>query len=160
MDESHELVQWLWAILENFTNAERVLFMRFVSGRSRLPANLADFSQRFQVMRVDRPLNGLPTAQTCFFQLRLPPYSNKVRNISRLDIILVIFNVNYCQQNSVYLPCIYFFIRKLWRIACVMPSIIARVLIWTTTCWLAMEEWKRKKMIFMWFLELPWTYSY
>lgn len=49
LDESHQLVQWLWNILENFTNDERVLFMRFVSGRSRLPANLADLSQRFQV---------------------------------------------------------------------------------------------------------------
>ncbi|ODM97024.1 putative E3 ubiquitin-protein ligase HERC1 [Orchesella cincta] len=84
MDESHELVQWLWSILEGFSNAERVLFLRFVSGRSRLPANLADFSQRFQVMRVDRPLNGLPTAQTCFFQLRLPPYTSKEIMCERL----------------------------------------------------------------------------
>ncbi|CAG7693965.1 unnamed protein product, partial [Allacma fusca] len=84
MDESHDLVKWLWSILESFSNAERVLFMRFVSGRSRLPANLADFSQRFQVMKVDRPLNGLPTAQTCFFQLRLPPYSSKAVMTERL----------------------------------------------------------------------------
>ena len=28
--------------------------MRFVSGRSRLPANPADISQRFQIMKVDR----------------------------------------------------------------------------------------------------------
>jgi len=49
LDENNLLVQWLWDILEGFTNAERVLFMRFVSGRSRLPANLADLSQRFQV---------------------------------------------------------------------------------------------------------------
>lgn len=49
VDEGSELVQWLWSILEGFSNAERVLFMRFVSGRSRLPANLADLSQRFQV---------------------------------------------------------------------------------------------------------------
>jgi hypothetical protein len=49
VDEGSELVQWLWNILESFSNAERVLFMRFVSGRSRLPANLADLSQRFQV---------------------------------------------------------------------------------------------------------------
>lgn len=58
MDETHELAQWLFEVLTDFTNAERVLFLRFISGRSRLPANLADFSQRFQVMRVDRPLNG------------------------------------------------------------------------------------------------------
>lgn len=49
LDENHQLVQWLWNILENFSNTERILFMRFVSGRSRLPANLADLSQRFQV---------------------------------------------------------------------------------------------------------------
>lgn len=50
LDENHQLVKWLWNILENFTDNERVLFMRFVSGRSRLPANLADLSQRFQVI--------------------------------------------------------------------------------------------------------------
>lgn len=49
LDENHQLVKWLWSILESFTENERVLFMRFVSGRSRLPANLADLSQRFQV---------------------------------------------------------------------------------------------------------------
>jgi len=64
-------------VLEAFTDSERVLFMRFVSGRSRLPTNLADLSQRFQVMKVDKPPDGLPTAQTCFFQLRLPQYSSQ-----------------------------------------------------------------------------------
>jgi Ubiquitin-protein ligase len=28
-------------------------------------------------MKVDRCIDGLPTAQTCFFQLRLPNYSSK-----------------------------------------------------------------------------------
>lgn len=54
VDEQHQLVQWLWRTLEEFSNEERVLFMRFVSGRSRLPANTADISQRFQIMKVDR----------------------------------------------------------------------------------------------------------
>lgn len=54
VDEQHSLVQWFWQTLEEFSNEERVLFMRFVSGRSRLPANTADISQRFQIMRVDR----------------------------------------------------------------------------------------------------------
>ncbi|KAF5301595.1 hypothetical protein FQR65_LT08900 [Abscondita terminalis] len=93
LDENHQLVQWLWNILENFTNAERVLFMRFVSGRSRLPANLADLSQRFQVMRVDRAVNGLPTAQTCFFQLRLPPYTTQDIMAERLR-----YSINNCRS--------------------------------------------------------------
>lgn len=88
LDESAPLVQWLWAALDSFSDAERVLFMRFVSGRSRLPANLADFSQRFQIMKVDRAMNGLPTAQTCFFQLRLPPYSSPEIMAERLRYVI------------------------------------------------------------------------
>ncbi|KAK7862054.1 hypothetical protein R5R35_011478 [Gryllus longicercus] len=93
LDESSQLVQWLWDVLEGFTNAERVLFMRFVSGRSRLPANLADLSQRFQVMKVDRAPDGLPTAQTCFFQLRLPPYSSQEVLAERLR-----YAINNCRS--------------------------------------------------------------
>ena len=54
IEESNKLVQWFWQVLESFSNEERVLFMRFVSGRSRLPANPADITQRFQIMKVDR----------------------------------------------------------------------------------------------------------
>ncbi|EMP26120.1 Putative E3 ubiquitin-protein ligase HERC1 [Chelonia mydas] len=57
VDEQHQLVQWFWHTLEEFSNEERVLFMRFVSGRSRLPANTADISQRFQIMKVDREVS-------------------------------------------------------------------------------------------------------
>ncbi|XP_017786874.1 PREDICTED: probable E3 ubiquitin-protein ligase HERC1 isoform X2 [Nicrophorus vespilloides] len=93
LDEHHQLVQWLWNILESFSNAERVLFMRFVSGRSRLPSNLADLSQRFQVMKVDRTVNGLPTAQTCFFQLRLPPYTSQEVMAEKLR-----YSINNCRS--------------------------------------------------------------
>ncbi|KAK9884642.1 hypothetical protein WA026_007479 [Henosepilachna vigintioctopunctata] len=93
LDENHQLVQWLWSILEGFSDQERVLFMRFVSGRSRLPANLADLSQRFQVMRVDKPINGLPTAQTCFFQLRIPSYTSQEIMAERL-----LYSINNCRS--------------------------------------------------------------
>uniref|UniRef100_A0A3Q2YVJ1 HECT domain-containing protein n=1 Tax=Hippocampus comes TaxID=109280 RepID=A0A3Q2YVJ1_HIPCM len=52
--ESHQLVAWFWQSLEEFTNEERVLFLRFVSGRSRLPSNPADMTQKFQIIKVDR----------------------------------------------------------------------------------------------------------
>uniref|UniRef100_A0A3Q2PFM6 HECT domain-containing protein n=1 Tax=Fundulus heteroclitus TaxID=8078 RepID=A0A3Q2PFM6_FUNHE len=52
--ESHQLIRWFWQSLEEFTNEERVLFLRFVSGRSRLPSNPADISQKFQIIKVDR----------------------------------------------------------------------------------------------------------
>ncbi|XP_040012787.1 probable E3 ubiquitin-protein ligase HERC1 isoform X3 [Xiphias gladius] len=82
--ESHLLIGWFWQSLEEFTNEERVLFLRFVSGRSRLPSNLADITQKFQIIKVDRPVNGLPTAQTCFFLLRLPPYTSQAILTERL----------------------------------------------------------------------------
>ncbi|KAF7696652.1 hypothetical protein HF521_005070 [Silurus meridionalis] len=81
---NHQLIGWLWQSLEEFTNEERVLFLRFVSGRSRLPSNPADITQKFQIIKVDRPMNGLPTAQTCFFQLRLPPYTSQAMLAERL----------------------------------------------------------------------------
>ncbi|XP_030752542.1 probable E3 ubiquitin-protein ligase HERC1 [Sitophilus oryzae] len=93
LDENNQLVKWLWNILESFTDNERVLFMRFVSGRSRLPANLADLSQRFQVMKVDKAVNGLPTAQTCFFQLRLPPYTSQEIMAEKLR-----YSINNCRS--------------------------------------------------------------
>nr|XP_015195044.1 PREDICTED: probable E3 ubiquitin-protein ligase HERC1 isoform X5 [Lepisosteus oculatus] len=82
--DTHQLIGWLWQTLEEFTNEERVLFLRFVSGRSRLPSNTADITQKFQIIKVDRPVNGLPTAQTCFFQLRLPPYTSQAVMAERL----------------------------------------------------------------------------
>ncbi|KAG2466568.1 HERC1 ligase, partial [Polypterus senegalus] len=84
ISDSHQMISWLWKTLEEFTNEERVLFLRFVSGRSRLPANTTDITQKFQIIKVDRPLNGLPTAQTCFFQLRLPPYTTQSIMAERL----------------------------------------------------------------------------
>ncbi|KAJ7425197.1 hypothetical protein WISP_24460 [Willisornis vidua] len=93
VDEQHQLVQWFWHTLEEFSNEERVLFMRFVSGRSRLPANTADISQRFQIMKVDRPYDSLPTSQTCFFQLRLPPYSSQLMMAERLR-----YAINNCRS--------------------------------------------------------------
>ncbi|KAK7116135.1 hypothetical protein V1264_001871 [Littorina saxatilis] len=76
MDENHVLIKWFWTILEDFTNEERIQFLRFISGRTRLPSNPADITQRFQIMTSDRGLDSLPTSQTCFFQLRLPMYSS------------------------------------------------------------------------------------
>ena len=44
-------MQWLWQTLDLFTNEEKILFLRFVSGRSRLPTRVSEIPQRFQVMK-------------------------------------------------------------------------------------------------------------
>ena len=51
INESAPLVQWLWQTLDLFTNEEKILFLRFVSGRSRLPTRVSEIPQRFQIMK-------------------------------------------------------------------------------------------------------------
>ncbi|XP_071496413.1 E3 ubiquitin-protein ligase HERC2-like [Diadema antillarum] len=79
IDASAPLVTWFWEIMEDFTNNERSLFLRFVWGRTRLPRTIADFRGRDFVLQVldkyNPPDNFLPESYTCFFLLKLPRYS-------------------------------------------------------------------------------------
>ena len=40
MDEHDQVIKWLWEVLSEFDDSQRVLFLKFVSGRSRLPGKL------------------------------------------------------------------------------------------------------------------------
>ncbi|RNF17898.1 putative ubiquitin-protein ligase [Trypanosoma conorhini] len=65
-------VQFLWQALEDATPLQRRLFLRFVSGRDRLPVKL-------RVLPLSTPGDAdsaLPRAATCFFALELPDYSS------------------------------------------------------------------------------------
>ena len=52
IDGSALLVSWFWETMEEFTNNERSLFLRFVWGRTRLPRTIADFRGRDFVLQV------------------------------------------------------------------------------------------------------------
>ena len=52
IDIGAPLVQWFWEVMEEFSNAERSLFLRFVWGRTRLPRTIADFRGRDFVLQV------------------------------------------------------------------------------------------------------------
>ncbi|XP_064481734.1 E3 ubiquitin-protein ligase HERC2-like isoform X2 [Ornithodoros turicata] len=73
------LIQWFWDVMEEFSNAERSLFLRFVWGRTRLPRAIADFRGRDFVLQVldkySPPDHFLPESYTCFFLLKMPRYS-------------------------------------------------------------------------------------
>lgn len=128
VDEQHSLVQWFWQTLEEFSNEERVLFMRFVSGRSRLPANTADISQRFQIMKVDRvsPADGslLPGSSECrdYFLTFLCFHGSRT-TASRPH-----------KRASSSCACHRTPARLSWPSACVTPSTTAAPSTWTTTC--------------------------
>ncbi|RHW68570.1 Concanavalin A-like lectin [Trypanosoma brucei equiperdum] len=65
-------VQLLWQALEDATMQQRRLFLRFVSGRDRLPVKL----RILPLLTSDDADSTLPRAATCFFALELPDYSS------------------------------------------------------------------------------------
>jgi len=50
----NEQVKWLWDILASFSKEELASFLRFVSGRSRLPEKLSDLPHKFQIVGADK----------------------------------------------------------------------------------------------------------
>ncbi|XP_011141461.1 E3 ubiquitin-protein ligase HERC2 [Harpegnathos saltator] len=81
IEPSAPLIQWFWDVMEEFSNQERSLFLRFVWGRTRLPRTIADFRGRDFVLQVMEKYNPpdqfLPESYTCFFLLKMPRYSCK-----------------------------------------------------------------------------------
>lgn len=123
VDEQHSLVQWFWQTLDEFSNEERVLFMRFVSGRSRLPANTADISQRFQIMKVDRVSAAAVLAvlvggvSPWFVSFGSRTTASRLRKPASSSCA--------CRPTPA---------RRSWPSGCVTPSTTAAPSTWTTTC--------------------------
>ena len=74
-DANHEIVHRFWRVFESFSGEERALYLKFVWGRNRLPADLSKISRKHEV-RLMSNMNesGFPQSHTCFNQLDLPYY--------------------------------------------------------------------------------------
>ena len=70
--------------MQELSTLERFLFLRLVLGRTRLPRAIADFRGRdfvLQVLDKYQPAEHfLLESYTCFFLLKMPRYSCKVRH--------------------------------------------------------------------------------
>jgi hypothetical protein len=88
VSENDTHVGYFWEALSQFTSKERSLFLRFVWGRSRLPASKTKFSQMFKIedfQLKSLPADSyLPVAHTCFFSIELPQYSSLKVMIEKL----------------------------------------------------------------------------
>ncbi|XP_037935505.1 probable E3 ubiquitin-protein ligase HERC2 [Teleopsis dalmanni] len=90
------IVVWFWEVMEEFTNQERSLFLRFVWGRTRLPRTIADFRGRdfvLQVLDKNPPDHFLPESYTCFFLLKMPRYSCKAVLMEKLK-----YAIHFCKS--------------------------------------------------------------
>lgn len=87
-------IRYFWSALESFSEAERVMYLRFVWGRSRLPLTAAGFTRKHKISYLlkDRPDSYLPVAHTCFLSLDLPRYSSKTVLREKL-----LYAITHCQ---------------------------------------------------------------
>ena len=69
----------LWSVLETFTPVERMLFIKFGTGKMGLPPpgtkNVTPLQIQFKLSEVPDELKPLPTSQTCNFLIVIPRYS-------------------------------------------------------------------------------------
>jgi hypothetical protein len=75
-EESAAVINWFWVFLDSLSRTEKGLLFRFCTGSSRLPVRgFAGLSPKFNITLVDYDKKKcLPTAATCFNQLKLPKY--------------------------------------------------------------------------------------
>lgn len=92
-EPSSEIIKGFWRVLSEFSPKERSLFLRFVWGRSKLPAG-KEF-KRFQITykAVSGPADQyLPVSHTCFFTLDLPEYTSE--EVTREKLV---YAITHCQ---------------------------------------------------------------
>lgn len=88
MDDEH--IIHFWEALEEFSEEEKSLFLRFVWARPTLPPTGVDFPQKLKIQTAVgdeaqlKPDSYLPKAHTCFFSINLPKYTSKATMSEKL----------------------------------------------------------------------------
>lgn len=93
---SDEHIQFFWQVLNELSEEDKEMFLKFVWGRSRLPLTADEFSRPFKITTLSPSSNGttldqlLPKSHTCFFQLDLPRYTSA--EILKTKLLFAIYN--------------------------------------------------------------------
>jgi len=73
--DSHEVIKRFWQVLESFSNEDKIAYLRFVWGRTRLPLKEEEVVENHTIqLDESADTNRLPIGRTCFFRIELPPY--------------------------------------------------------------------------------------
>lgn len=80
--ETSKKVKWLWEILYEFDEEEKIKFVKFCWAQERLPSTSEEFLKlqiTFTIKSyIDKNRKDVyPRADTCFFSIELPEYSSK-----------------------------------------------------------------------------------
>ena len=91
--EDSKEVRWLWEILNEFSQEEKIKFIKFCWAQERLPTSNEEYVKNqiaftIKYNKNDKNKNGFPRADTCFFNLELPDYTSK--NIMKKNLLVAI----------------------------------------------------------------------
>ena len=75
-----KIIKWFWEWLENCKEEDKFKYLKFVSGRSRLPSS----DYKHSINRINEK-NRLPVSHTCSFALDLPEYDSKKILIEKME---------------------------------------------------------------------------
>jgi len=93
LNENTQVIIWLWEILNEFCEEDKVKFIKFCWAQERLPSTNEDY-ERLQIKFGIKPnidkskKNQFPKADTCFFTVELSDYTTK--DIMKEKILIAI----------------------------------------------------------------------
>ena len=91
-DNKEKVIQWFWEWLENCKEEDKFKYLKFVSGRSRLPKS--KYEHKINIV-FDK--NLYPSSHTCFSTLYLPKYDSRDILFERMKY--VIYNITNITDN-------------------------------------------------------------
>lgn len=83
--ENDTTIKWFWEWFEETDENDRFKYLKFVSGRSRLPKSELGFRYKHVISKsVCDKENSYPKSTTCFFKLNLPHYDSKEKLVEKM----------------------------------------------------------------------------
>lgn len=86
--ENDPLMTWFWQTIGSMSAGQRKALLFFWTSLKCLPVQgFHGLTSRLSIHKMNESCNRLPTSQTCFYQLRFPPYQSLEVMQERLSII-------------------------------------------------------------------------
>ena len=82
-----DIIKWFWEWLEGIDEEKQFKYLKFVSGRTRLPKPGSGSDYTHTITKVGLS-NVLPRAATCFFTLKLPNYDSKKVFVEKMEYVI------------------------------------------------------------------------
>ena len=93
-NEDDDNIKWFWKWFESTTENERIKYLKFVSGRSRLPkiGNGTKYTHTIS-KAINAAKDEFPKSMTCFFKLNLPKYDKEEEFVEKMKYAII-----YCYE--------------------------------------------------------------